>query len=352
MFWRFSCVSSLMVDLPRKGVHVPISLVLVLVLTAWSAAAEQGGGPVDFAPGRAAEMPAEAGKTPDQLSTEDEPEFPRPKNIELLTRDGLKMAATYYPGTKGKDSVAIVMLHDWKWSRKDFEELALHLQSKGHAVIAPDLRGHGDSTKILGPGMRKPRVLNAEKLKKTDVFAMSNDVGAVKQFLKERNDAEELNIDKTCVVGIGTAAVLALNWTVMDWNARQLPLLRQGRDIKALVLISPESLFRGVSAKDALKHPAVCQVVSFLVIVGKKDDKALRLANTLYTAVAKRADAGKKDKKDEKNKRHFFVAADTSLQGTDLLTSPEFNVMQQIAGFVELRVASRKSVWQKRRVFD
>ena len=63
------------------------------------------------------------------------------------------MKATYYPGTKDEESIPVILLHGFKGNRKDFtkedEGLAWFLQKNlGCAVIVPDLRGHGDSTKV------------------------------------------------------------------------------------------------------------------------------------------------------------------------------------------------------------
>ena len=68
----------------------------------------------------------------------------------LRTGDGLELALTYYPGTKGKQTIPVVLLHGWKQSRNDYKDLAPALQKLGYAVIVPDLRGHGESTRLKG----------------------------------------------------------------------------------------------------------------------------------------------------------------------------------------------------------
>ena len=80
------------------------------------------------------------------------------EDLVLHTRDGLQLALTYYPGAaadeieqgKGKKTIPIVLLHGLKQSRNDYKDLALGLQKLDYAVIVPDLRGHGGSTRRIG----------------------------------------------------------------------------------------------------------------------------------------------------------------------------------------------------------
>jgi len=81
-----------------------------------------------------------------------EAEIPAPEDLTLRTDDGLKLAVTYFPGLRGKDSIPVILLHSFKGSGADFAKedgLAPYLQEKlGCAVIVPDLRGHGKSTTV------------------------------------------------------------------------------------------------------------------------------------------------------------------------------------------------------------
>ena len=77
-------------------------------------------------------------------------EIPEPENITLETKDLLLLKCTWYAGWKGKKSVPILMLHGAGGNRNDYAPLAEYLQKQGHAVLVPDLRGHGGSTKFKG----------------------------------------------------------------------------------------------------------------------------------------------------------------------------------------------------------
>src|SRR5205814_1195743 len=110
---------------------------------------------------------------------------PPPKDLDLKTDDGLALKATYYPGTKGEDTVPILILHDWKGDRSQFKELALFLQAKGRAVIVPDLRGHGGSTELIATGQAASKTITLKKPRKADMQAMvDQDVLEVNRFLR------------------------------------------------------------------------------------------------------------------------------------------------------------------------
>ena len=271
--------------------------------------------------------------------------------VPLETRDGLQMELTYYASNKGKDAVPIVMLHGWKGSSADMAALALSMQMLGHAVIVPDLRGHGKSTRIRNDA--KP--IDQALMKKADFDAMvSQDMEAVKRFLIEKNNAQELNIEKLCVVGADMGALVAMNWAVLDWSIPDLLTGKQGKDVKALVLISPPLNFRGVSTAAALASPTIKTVVSVLIIVGaekgagKAHDDAQRI-NKLLAAVRPKpptdAEEFRKNPPDL-----FFDELKTTLQGNKILEDRRLGaqVSGDIAQFIDLRLAGKRFPWSMR----
>ena len=124
---------------------------------------------------------------------DDQPvELPKPVDKELTADDGMILKITYYPGAKDQESVPVLVFHGFSkpCSRKDFDQeqgLAAFLQAKlGCAVIVPDLRGHGDSTKIMPENSNR-----AEKAKGRDLMPammVPQDLRALKAFLWEQNN--------------------------------------------------------------------------------------------------------------------------------------------------------------------
>ncbi len=282
--------------------------------------------------------------------------IPEPEDLVLKTADGLDLTITYYASLKGKSAIPIVLLHEFKQSRNDYKDLAPTLQTLGYAVIVPDLRGHGESTHLKGG--RKDETLNAAAMSPQQFSQMvTQDMEAVKEFLWERNNEGELNIDKLCIVGAEMGASVALNFAladavVQDRNRVARPDYKIGRFVKALVLISPEQSFRGLPIKAATSYPAVQRDIAILILVGRQDSKAMKESKQIHSIFEKYHPEPTGDNVTDK-KTLFFGKLDTKLQGTKLL-DPKFNVPAIIADFIHRRLAkseeSKDWTWRERKV--
>jgi pimeloyl-ACP methyl ester carboxylesterase len=267
--------------------------------------------------------------------------IPPPADLTLRTGDGVPLAATYYPGTLGKQAAAIILLHSSKSTRGDFAALAQLLQRAGHAVLAVDLRGYGESARPMD---------RAGELKGVDYLAMADrngDVEAAKSFLMTRNNAGELNIEKLGIVGVEMGAVVALNWTLLDWSWPPLTTGKQGQDVKGLVLVSPEWLFKGLRINDAVADPAVRSEIAMMIIAGKQGGKVFQDARRLYNTLERFHPFGPSDSVEKQTL--WLRAPATSLQGMALLNERSLKLQQDIAKFVELRLAKLPVEWVERR---
>jgi alpha-beta hydrolase superfamily lysophospholipase len=249
---------------------------------------------------------------------------------------------TYYGGTNKDETVPILMVHDFgKHNRGEFHRLALGLQkAAGHAVLSIDLRGHGESTlrkKLDGT----EETLTSDKLKPADFTAMvAADLEVAKRFLMTKHHAKELNIDRLVVVGAGQmGSVVALNWTYQDWSWKQTPFLRQGQDVKALVLLSPVSAFKTLKTTPAFTHPYITSGLSVLLVAGRGESEYKQLYNRFSGKGRYKPD---EEKPEERAKRQdlYMYAIETDLRGAGLL-SPELPVNNYILQFIRLRVVER-----------
>ncbi len=331
---------------------------------------------VGLLPGWALAVPASAAaKDQTEKKEKEKEEIPKPEDMVLRTGDGLELMLTYYPGTKGKETIPIVLLHMWKQSRNDYKDFALFLQGLGYAVVVPDLRGHGESTHLKGG--RRDDTLKAATMPPAQFTAMvTQDMKAVKDFLWERNNAGELNIDKLCVVGAEMGASVALNFALADvWdqdrNRVRRPDYKLGCFVKALVLISPEPTSHGLPLKAAAANPVIQHDIAMMILVGKQP-KAVERANRIYGLFEKSHTELVGDTKIDACNL-FFLRVDTSLQGTKLLEpnmgvrielytkaegakkfDPKVTVQELIADFIHRRLErseeSRDWAWRERKV--
>jgi pimeloyl-ACP methyl ester carboxylesterase len=281
------------------------------------------------------------------------PAGPR-EDLKLTTKDGVKLAVTYYPSSLGKEAVPIVMLHDFKESRTVFNGLAEALQapadgeSDSRAVITVDLRGHGESTvQVSGDG--RTRDLEASRLGVADFQAMwTLDLDEVRKFLVEKNDAGKLNLNSLCLLGSGMGANVAAYWAAYDWSFPQLPTRKQGQDVKALILASPEWSFRGLPLLRPLRQPGVRKEISFFIVYGDQDSRAKKDASTVFKNLEKYHPEPPRDKAREL-KDLFLFPLPTKLQGTTLLTTPEFRMLPALNEFLDARLTQRHFQWVSRK---
>lgn len=194
----------------------------------------------------------------------------------FLTREDhpVKLSATYYYGNADKETVPVLLLHDVNGKREDFLPLIDRLVNSGYAVLAPDLRGHGKSTKRYevtpaqfevkrqtiprtgggNSGNRKPRVVQgvvptapptkklvdyeAEDFDQKDYGLMlTADLPLLRNTLEKLHAEGMVNLNRLVVVGVGRGAALASFETVRDWKDKD-----SGRFVRTLVLIAPADM--------------------------------------------------------------------------------------------------------------
>ncbi len=322
---------------PRPAIVGVITLGSLIALTGWDGAAGQ----------QPPAPPAAAQTTPAPGATR--PRLPAPIEVagsELLTKDGVQIRATFFPSTLGKEAVPVILLHGWKGSRRDFARLAPVLQAAGHAVLAPDLRGHGDSTQRMAGGTTA--TITVDRMPPAEVARMVQfDLETCKAFLKQKHNAGELNIEKLSIIGIDTGATVALDWARLDWSWPIYPGLKQGQDVKALVLISPRWSVPGLSVQAALNHPGVRQQISVYIIVGQESSREAGDAQRIYNLLARYhrvPDPGQT----VEGQDLFFVKFATSLQGRELVARFEQPIFDSILSFLDDRAAKLPVPWQER----
>jgi pimeloyl-ACP methyl ester carboxylesterase len=288
------------------------------------------------------------------LAAAEDVKIPAPVEVRLDSIDGvskLVMHCTYYPSPmladeNGKEVIPVLLLHGRGGTRGDYAFLAKFLQNEGHAVLVPDLRGHGDSSElIVGAGRVK---LDPDKMRKGDFNLMVKDLESVKSWFLQKNNAEELNMEMLVVVGSDMSSVTAMNFALRDWEVPELISYKNCKDVKALVLLSPERKYEGTSMDVALKHPVVGHKLSIMIAEGKKNNAGMAESNKILKLLERQHLETSAEKKKE-DKEIVFYAEDTSLQGTKLVTQGT-RVAPIIAQFIQFRVRALADgfPWTKR----
>lgn len=295
------------------------------------------------------------------LAQEQEQKLPEPEELTLETKDGVVLRATFYPGTKGKESVPVILLHQFKGNRHSFGTLPKYLQEKhGCAVITVDLRGHGDSqtVKTLDGKVLK---LQADSLPPLQ-FAMmvKYDVSEVINLLLKKNDLGELNIDKLSIIGAELGANVAFLSAVVDWSWPVLATGKQGQYVKALGLLSPQVGLKTLSMSSVpvtikpddpnlgpgnliVAANAVRQQVAVYITVGKSTSSAVSEADRVHKLFQR-----KPAKEPEAETLFYDETMQTKLQGVQLLTEKSLGLEQRLGQFIELKAESQPYPWAKR----
>lgn len=72
---------------------------------------------------------------------------PTPRDLRIPLRDGLSLRGIEWADTPSGSGIPIILVHGLASNARLWDGAARHLVSLGHAVVAIDLRGHGQSDK-------------------------------------------------------------------------------------------------------------------------------------------------------------------------------------------------------------
>lgn len=298
--------------------------------------------------------------------------------------DGWPLKLTYYRSSEGKEAAVVVLLHMKGESRLTWtapKGFAEQLHAKGFAVIAMDLRKHGqskpgaeddDPKKAAAPDKDKAKkAAGGSDLKPTDYPLMVRDMDGVKKLIFEEHQKGNLNMRKTAIVAPTMSAAIAITFAAADWAkvpyddapnlAAKTP---RGQDIQAMIFLSPETTLPQVPAHQIAGQLKSTPMAAFVVVGGsdtQDKDQAKKLFQLLGGDPAKTETPKKKaetkpdpkkaakDKEaeksgvDKKNEERFFYGElkGVKLRGTDLLGTP-LKIEGAMIGFLEDHVRSLK----------
>lgn len=210
------------------------------------------------------------------------------------------------------------------------------MQQRGFAVLAVDMRKHGESAPA-----------GENKIVTQDYELMVADLMAIKEFLFTEHQAQRLNMRKLAILAMDSMVPVAVTFAELDW--KQLPYddhpipaqcTPRGQDVKAIIMISPETGSGRVQAANSLRFLSNPDLrISFLTIVGKKDSAGARKAQTIFRAT--RGTSG--------DDRVQLAELDTNEKSAHLFGNRKIAVEIPIIKFLDDNVAKLSIPWQDRR---
>lgn len=283
-----------------------------------------------------------------------------PLPIELTTKDGVLLTGTFFAAENaGRDTPVVVMLADEGESPRVFNRLALALQFSENeearppmSVVTVALRGQGDSTRVRLPNGEVVQRRGA-RVTPADAAAMVKlDMEAVRRFLVDKNDAGELNLNRLCYLGVGFGALVATNAAAVDWAVPQLNRGKQGRDVKALILVSPPWKQLGLEMLPGLRQPGVQSEVAVLVTYGDQLKSAAKDAGRIVRQLEKGRPPVPEAVEGRPAPDRTVISAPgkSRLQGTRWLKQAGRNGEAMIVRFLNDRLAEPEYEWTQRRL--
>ena len=215
------------------------------------------------------------------------------RQVSLEDSDGNKIAAWYYPPPTPKEDAkpksrppAAILLHDLEGSHAELEPVAKAIQDAGCGVLAIDLRGHGDSRFEKAEDARRLKKEHFDSMaisvggQKRDQATRFGDVEAGRRWLRDKA-ASDVDVERLFVVGSGLGGTVAANWAAADWAWPDIATGSQGREVRAVVLISPVYTSRGFSIAPALQAEPLRRSGRVLILAGSQDRDASRIFDQL-----------------------------------------------------------------------
>lgn len=213
---------------------------------------------------------------------------PEPEVVTLQTTDGVEIGAWVYRVADDTEPLAtVLLLHDLGGSHKTVEPLAKTLQAGGCNVVAPDLRGHGESqipqrARAAGATDQSSVLKNPDFVAMTatgggrlrDQSATRGDVEVIRNWIKQQAGAGKLGLDDLYVVGSGLGATVGTTWTVLDATWPPIASGPQGGDVRGVVMIDPAFVTKGFTLGKPLASEPVKSSLPLMIIGGDEGDSA------------------------------------------------------------------------------
>ncbi|MBX3443953.1 MAG: hypothetical protein KF774_16210 [Planctomyces sp.] len=280
-----------------------------------------------------------------------------PRLDSVRTADGHAIQYTYYPAIGSQNPAGlqnapvVVLLHGDDQGRVLWDNgsvlrgtnitFPVMLQNNGYAVFTVDLRKHGESR--LGGEQVNIRPQDWEAMAAIDLVA-------IKQKIFEEHQAQQLNMNKLAIVAVGPTAPVAAAFAVNDWQLPpydDAPVVQnktpRGQDVRALVMVSPDSGAGRLSTARTITFLRGPQLgVAMLVLVGAQDPQDKGQATKVYDLMA----AGQRRNDPQ---RVYMLTPNLKDRGLGLFGKLTDQVEEPTLNFLNRHVKEYDSPWRDRR---
>lgn len=175
-----------------------------------------------------------------------------PEKVSLKTEDGIDIAGLYWPAS-GRATRLALLLHMMPSTKESWLEFAPLLVERGFAVLAIDLRGHGQSRKPDDP------TFDYRLFEDSDHMAKRLDVEAAAEWLIR---TAGLGRERMGVAGASIGANLTIQF------AAEHP------EVPAAVALSPGWDYHGVTTPDKVEKLRPEQAL--MVAASEEDERSYR----------------------------------------------------------------------------
>ncbi|MCH7703314.1 MAG: alpha/beta fold hydrolase [Planctomycetes bacterium] len=153
-----------------------------------------------------------------------------PEVVRFETLDGVKIVADYYATDGDEPAPVVILLHMYRSNRAAWKPLVPALHQAELAVLAIDLRGHGESVEPVDMDLA-----DKSKARDSGLFnSMHSDVEAAYYWLSRRDDVD---LTRVGLVGASVGCSIALDYASRD------------RSVDAVVCMTAGENYLGVDSK-------------------------------------------------------------------------------------------------------
>jgi pimeloyl-ACP methyl ester carboxylesterase len=187
------------------------------------------------------------------------------ERVTVQAADGTVLVGDLYlPTLQARQKAPlVVLLHMLSRQRGDWQPFIPRLTENGNAVLAMDLRGHGESIQ-KGPARLGWRSFSTE-----DYARMPADLLETLDALSPYRD--RIDLDRVAVIGASIGCNVAL------------VAAAESQAIRALVLLSPGLDYRGINTEEAMRRYGDRPI---LLVASEADSYAANSTRTLYALAA------------------------------------------------------------------